>query len=86
MKGFTKYFIQKLLWYALAFFIALFLNFFLPRLIPGDPISVIVGRVRSGNVASETQERIYQSYVHEFGLDKPIIVQFLHIGNILKGI
>jgi peptide/nickel transport system permease protein len=86
VKGFTKYFIQKLLWYALAFFIALFLNFFLPRLIPGDPISVIVGRVMSGNVASETQERIYQSYVHEFGLDKPIIVQFFtYIGNIFKG-
>jgi len=68
------------------FFIALFLNFFLPRLIPGDPISVIVGRVMSGNVASETQERIYQSYVHEFGLDKPIIVQFFtYIGNIFKG-
>jgi len=40
----------------------------------------------SGNVASETQERIYQSYVHEFGLDKPIIVQFFtYIGNIFKG-
>jgi peptide/nickel transport system permease protein len=86
VKGFTKYFIQKLLWYALAFFIALFLNFFLPRLIPGDPISVIVGRMMSGNVASETQERIYQSFVHEFGLDKPIIVQFFtYIGNVFKG-
>jgi len=69
VKGFTKYFIQKLLWYALAFFIALFLNFFLPRLIPGDPISVIVGRGMSGNVASETQERIDHAYVHEFGLE-----------------
>ena len=38
------------------------LEFFLPRLIPGDPISVIVGRI--WNVASETQE-LYQSYVHE---------------------
>ncbi|HOB16868.1 MAG TPA: ABC transporter permease [Defluviitoga sp.] len=86
MKGFTKYFVQKLLWYALAFFIALLLNFFLPRLIPGDPISVIVGQMMSGNVPSETQERVYRSFVEEFGLDKPLIVQFFtYIGNVFKG-
>jgi len=86
VKGFTRYFFQKFFWYLLAFFLALFLNFFLPRLIPGDPISVIVSKMMSGTVASETQERVYQSFVEEFGLDKPLPIQFFkYIGNVFRG-
>ena len=86
LNRFAKYFLQKFFWYVLAFFLALFLNFFLPRLIPGDPISVIVGQMTSGTTTSETQERIYQSFVREFGLDKPLVFQFFnYIGNVFRG-
>ena len=86
MGKFTRYVLQKLSWYVLAFFIALFLNFLLPRLVPGDPISVLVSQMMSGAVTSEAQERVYQSFIQEFGLDKPFFVQFFtYIKNVFQG-
>jgi len=81
-----KYLSRKLFWYILTFFIAIFLNFFLPRLIPGNPVSAIISQMATGGVNSESLERLYESFMKEFGLDKPLPVQFInYIKNILKG-
>jgi len=40
----------------------------------------------TGGVNSESLERLYESFMKEFGLDKPLPVQFInYIKNILKG-
>ena len=44
MKGFRKYYGQKILWYIFTLIIAVILNFILPRLMPGDPTSAIVAQ------------------------------------------
>jgi len=59
-------------WYLLTFFFALLLNFWLPRLVPGDPISQIVATMATGGVESERMQELYAAYVQEFGLDRPV--------------
>lgn len=86
MNPYFKYLSRKLFWYILTFFIAIFLNFFLPRLIPGNPVSAIISQMATGGVNSESLERLYESFMKEFGLDKPLVIQFLnYIKNVLKG-
>ena len=86
MKGFGKYLLKKSGWYLVTLFIALFLNFLLPRLVPGNPIMAIVVQSTGTITDAEVYNRIYQSYVSMFGLDKPLWQQFfIFIGNIFRG-
>lgn len=86
MRSYFRYVSRKIIWYVLTFLIAVFLNFFLPRLIPGNPISAIISQMATGGVNSEALERLYESFMKEFGLDKPLVVQFFnYIFNVLKG-
>jgi peptide/nickel transport system permease protein len=39
-----RYILRRLGFYLIAFFVSLTINFFLPRLIPGDPATAIIGR------------------------------------------
>lgn len=75
---FAKYLGRKAAWYVLALFVALLLNFLLPRLIPGNPVDNIVSQMAHGGGASgEQMKAIYAHYMHQFGLDKPLWQQFL---------
>ena len=86
LKGLPKYFVKKSVWYLLTLFIAILLNFILPRLMPGNPVNSIIGRMSSGASDYETVQRMYNTYLEMFGLDKPLWQQFfIYLGNILKG-
>ena len=86
LKGLQRYFVKKSAWYLVTLFVAITLNFFLPRLIPGNPVSAIVSQVAAGIMDPATYERIYQTYMVMFGLDKPLWQQFLiYVGNIFRG-
>ena len=86
LNPFRRYILTKLKWYVLTFFIALFLNFFLPRLIPGNPVSAIIAKMATSGVSSESLEKLYQSYIHEFGLDQPWYIQFVdYIVKVVHG-
>jgi peptide/nickel transport system permease protein len=62
------------------------LNFFLPRLMPSDPVMAITGRIAAGASNPTAVERIYAEYARKFGTDKPMIEQFFtYIGNIFRG-
>jgi len=41
MKGYRKYFGKKILWFAITFVVAVILNFFLPRMMPADPVAAL---------------------------------------------
>jgi len=82
---FVKYLTKKVGWYILAFFIAVSLNFFLPRLIPGNPVAVIVNQMATGGVQSEALEKLYATFMKEFGLDKPLHLQYIdYLKNIFR--
>jgi peptide/nickel transport system permease protein len=87
MSKFQRYLVNKLLWFILAFCIALVLNFLLPRLIPGNPVDTIVAQMSAGGgVSGPALERLYNSYIAEFGLDQPLWKQFLiYLGNLAQG-
>lgn len=70
--------------YILIFFIILLINFFLPRLMPGDPFQYL--SVEDGNVSTVFSEEQIQQYKEYYGLDKPLHIQFLnYITRLLKG-
>ncbi|MEZ0537061.1 ABC transporter permease [Caldicellulosiruptoraceae bacterium PP1] len=84
---FGQYLMRKVAWYLLALYIAISLNFFLPRLIPGNPVQVIISQLtRGGALQGDAVKRLYETYMKEFGLDKPLIMQyFAYLRNILRG-
>lgn len=76
--GLRRYLTSKALWYLAALVLAVVLNFLLPRLIPGNPVDVIVSNLaRGANISSEQQAKIYAQFVQEFGLDQPLWQQFI---------
>jgi peptide/nickel transport system permease protein len=86
LKGLQKYFVKKSAWYLLTLFIAVILNFVLPRLIPGNPVATIIREAVSGFRDQAAVQRVYDAYMTMFGLDKPVWQQFLiYIGNVFQG-
>jgi len=86
MKGYRKYFFNKVLWLFVTLIFAFVLNFFLPRLMPGDPVAAIVGRLAQGMSETTGMKAVYERYAELFGVDKPMIQQFfIYVRNVLKG-
>jgi peptide/nickel transport system permease protein len=86
LKGYRKYFFNKLGWFAITFVFAFLLNFILPRLMPGDPVSAIVARLAQGMSNTTGVQAIYQQYADLFGTNRPMLEQFfLYVRNVLRG-
>ena len=86
MKGYRKYFLNKLGWFLVTFVCAFILNFILPRLMPGDPVAAIVSRLAQGMSNATGVQAIYQQYADLFGTNKPMLEQFfLYIKNVVRG-
>jgi peptide/nickel transport system permease protein len=86
LKGYRKYFLNKLAWFLVTFVFAFILNFTLPRLMPGDPVAGIVSRLAQGMTNTTGVQAIYQQYADLFGTNKPIIEQFfIYVRNVFQG-
>lgn len=86
MKGYGKYFLNKLLWFLVTFIFAFILNFILPRLMPGDPVAAIVAKLAQGMSNTTGLQAIYQQYADLFGTNKPMLEQFfLYVRNAVQG-
>jgi peptide/nickel transport system permease protein len=78
----VRYIFRRVVFYLVALWVALTLNFLLPRLMPGDPASRLLSRI---------QDRLTPEQVDTlkgvFGLsDDPLLVQyFTYLGNMLQG-
>jgi peptide/nickel transport system permease protein len=83
----ARYLGRKLGWTLIVFFVALLLNFLLPRLIPGNPVEAIVGQMAAGGgTGGEELQKIHEHFMQEFGLDKPLWQQFfVYVGHVLSG-
>ena len=68
----TAHAARTLLQYGLILFVAVVLNFALPRLAPGNPIDYLLPPELAGSLAPEQRERVLSQY----GLDQPVSVQF----------
>jgi peptide/nickel transport system permease protein len=86
VKGYRKYFLNKLLWFLITFVFAFMLNFILPRLMPGDPVAAIVSRLAQGMSNTTGVQAIYQQYADLFGTNRPMHEQFiLYLRNVVQG-
>ncbi|MDR2895975.1 MAG: ABC transporter permease [Propionibacteriaceae bacterium] len=45
-----RFYIQKLLFYAAAFWAAITLNFFIPRWMPGNPVDLLISKMSAGGI------------------------------------
>ena len=86
MKGYRKYFLNKLLWFLVTFVFAFALNFILPRLMPGDPVAAIMQRATAGMTSQAGVQKVYEQYTELFGTNRPMFEQFLlYIRNVARG-
>ena len=86
MKGMKKYYTQKIMWYLLTLVFAVLLNFILPRLMPGDPVSTIASKSVEGMTDATAIQKVYEDYAAKFGINKPMYVQFFTWAkNALRG-
>jgi peptide/nickel transport system permease protein len=78
----VTYLLRRLGFYALAGWAALTLNFFLPRLMPGDPATALFARFR-GQLGPEAMDALRET----FGLtDAPLLMQyFTYLRHVLRG-
>jgi peptide/nickel transport system permease protein len=70
-----RYFGRKLLIYALTFFLAVTIDWLIPRFMPGDPIANMLSRA---TVNIENAQVMYDYFARVFGLDLPIWQQYLN--------
>ncbi len=86
MKGYWKYFLNKLTWLLITFVCAFLLNFILPRLMPGDPVAAIVSRMAQGMSNASGVQAIYEQYTELFGTNRPLYEQFfIYVRNVFQG-
>lgn len=77
-----KYFLRKVAWLVLAIFIAIIINFILPRMMPGDPASILIYQMGRMDQTSRT------AIMAAFGVDAEgnILQQFFtYLGNLAQG-
>ena len=85
-KGYRKYFTKKIVWFLITLFVAMILNFVLPRLMPSDPVAAITGKMSGETTDTAAVQEIYSRFQEEFGTNKPIVVQFfIFLKNLVKG-
>ena len=70
-----RYFGRKLLIYILTFFLAVTIDWLIPRFMPGNPVQTMLSRA---SLRAEAAEVMYSYYTQAFGLDLPIWRQYLN--------
>lgn len=70
-----RYFERKFLIYGLTFFLAVTIDWLIPRFMPGDPILNMLSRTA---LNAEAAQAMYDYFTRVFGLDLPIWQQYLN--------
>ncbi|WP_119008459.1 ABC transporter permease [Vibrio superstes] len=81
-----KFILSRLGFYLLAFLAAVTINFFLPRLMPGDPIQSFLARLaqNGGQISPETIASL--EVLYGYSSNTPLMEQFItYVGSILTG-
>lgn len=78
----TRVILARLGFYAIAAWAALTLNFFVPRLMPGDPATVMAGRM-SASASPEAIAAVREAFGDT---DAPLYVQYVaYLGDVVRG-
>lgn len=76
-----KNFSRRALEFGITFFLAISINFFLPRLVPGNPLQLI-----AGNAAPQLGKERVAALRAQYGLDKPLSEQYvIYLKQLARG-
>ena len=70
----ARYLARKIAIYLLTFFVAVTIDFAIPRLMPGDPIDGLIARFQADSTAAP---ELHGYFTESFGLDQPLWEQYL---------
>jgi peptide/nickel transport system permease protein len=79
MRGLTRaYILRRLGMYVLTVWLGSTIIFIIPRLVPGDPIAAMIGRMSQSGARIENSAEMIASWRARFGLDAPVPIQYLN--------
>lgn len=70
-----RYLARKSLIYLFTFFVAVSIDWAIPRLMPGDPIAGLISRLQADSTASQ---ELHGYFTESFGLDQPLWQQYVN--------
>lgn len=85
MRGLTReYVIRRLGMFVLTVWLGATIIFFIPRLMPGDPVQAMISRMLAQAGRIENTELIIKAWREKFGLDAPMTEQYVkYVTNML---
>jgi len=69
----TRYLARKITIYLFTFFVAVTIDWAIPRLMPGNPIDGLIARIQADSTASQ---ELHGYFTKSFGLDQPLWKQY----------
>ena len=79
MRGLTRaYVIRRLGMYVLTVWLGSTIIFIIPRLVPGDPVAAMIGRMSQSAGRVENSAEIINAWRARFGLDAPVPIQYVN--------
>ena len=72
----TRYVIKRVLQALVVLWAAYTVSFFILTLLPGDPVSAMAG---AGSDSSTVDPALIEKIKHQYGFDKPVLVQYLSL-------
>ncbi len=83
---YLRYTGRRLIPYTITVFVAITANFFIPRLIPGDPITTLLNKMAASGASTADGAELVEAYRKQFGLDGSWLTQYKsYILNLLQG-
>src|SRR3712207_5570246 len=85
MSTYARYISERLVVFVATILISITIVFFVPRLVPGDPISAVLAKLGDmcGNMGNAA---LVQEYMRRFGLDRPLPEQYLaYMAGLARG-
>src|ERR1044072_1083313 len=78
-KELQRYIVARVGQLLLIIFVAVSINFIIPRLLPGDPVTTALARLQAGGGAQGTGiAAVSEAYRAKYGLDAPIWQQYIN--------
>lgn len=80
------YVLRRLGMFLIVLYVAASLNFFLPRLAPGNPVrDRLLNLAATGGIQQQGLEAMVRYYYQQFGLNHPLVVEYFdYLGNELR--
>lgn len=81
-----NYFVRKLGFYAVALWAALTLNFLIPRMLPGNPVDILLAKLQQrGGIASAETRRAYELLLGGDSSQSLVAQYWSYLVNIFRG-